>query len=230
MHSSTGTHSITFYIVTERCYCPLNHLFASVPQFQGALWVLPIARCLLQAVHYLHLHEYAHQDIHLGNVFAAFARNEMNPAEPGSIQFKLGDLGVTKLFSELDAANTLAEWIRPPEAIDPSTFGPLGSRLDIYHLGLLSSSSPPHANSDLLVKRFSLGGLGNWRRNFRHRITSRLKKRSGGTLCSAQKPRWNCGEISMRVRVSRLQLQQKMPRTSHDVFCHARRPHLSSGN
>jgi eukaryotic-like serine/threonine-protein kinase len=127
----------TFYIVTERCYCPLNHLFTSLQPFDGAVWLMPIARCLLQAVHYLHLHEFAHQDIHLGNVFAAFVRNEMNPAEPGAIQFKLGDLGVTRLFSELDAANTLAEWIRPPEAVDPSAFGPLDSRLDIYHLGLL---------------------------------------------------------------------------------------------
>jgi len=41
----------------------------------------------------------------------------LSPTDPGAIQFKLGDLGVTKLFSELDAANALAEWIRPPEAI-----------------------------------------------------------------------------------------------------------------
>jgi eukaryotic-like serine/threonine-protein kinase len=127
----------TFYIITERCYCPLTDLFSSIDPFQGKVWLLPIARCVLQAAHYLHLREYAHQDIHPGNVFAAFARNEMNPTEPGAVQFKLGDLGVTKLFSELDAANTLAEWIRPPEAIDPAAFGPIDKRLDIYHLGLL---------------------------------------------------------------------------------------------
>lgn len=128
----------TFYIITERCFCPLSHLFAPRdPPFRGEVWLLPIARCLLQAVHYLHLNEYAHQDIHPGNVFAAFVKDEMDPVVPGAIQFKLGDLGVTKLFSELDAANTLAEWIRPPEAIDPATFGPIDRRLDIYHLGLL---------------------------------------------------------------------------------------------
>jgi len=126
----------TFYIITERCYCPLTRLF-SVEAFNGLVWLIPIARCLLQAIQYLHLNHYAHQDIHLGNVFAAFARNEMCPTEPGSIQFKLGDLGVAKLFGELDASNTLADWMLPPEAIDPAEFGPIDQRIDIYHTGLL---------------------------------------------------------------------------------------------
>lgn len=126
----------TFYIVTERCYCPLTQLF-NLDDFNGLLWMRPIARCLLQAVQYLHVSQYAHQDIHLNNVFASFARNEMSSDDPGAIQFKLADLGVSKVFGELDAANTLAEWIRPPEAIDPAEFGPLDHRIDIYHSGLL---------------------------------------------------------------------------------------------
>lgn len=126
----------TFYIITERCYCPLTKLF-SLQSFNGSDWLIPIARCLLQSVHYLHLNHYAHQDIHFGNIFAAFAKDEMRPTEPGAIQFKLGDLGVAKLFSELDATNTLAEWMLPPEAIDPSEFGPIDHRIDIYHIGLI---------------------------------------------------------------------------------------------
>ncbi len=126
----------TFYIITERCYCPLTDLFALNP-FDGPTWLKPIARCLLQALHYIHINQYAHQDIHLGNVFAAFAKDEMQPEEPGAIQFKLGDLGVAKVFSELDAKNTRAEWMLPPEALDPSEFGPLDQRIDIYHCGLL---------------------------------------------------------------------------------------------
>jgi serine/threonine-protein kinase len=106
----------TFYIITERCYCPLSQLF-DLNQFDGSVWMIPVARCLLQAVQYLHINQYAHQDIHLGNVFAAFSRNEMNPTEPGGIHFKLGDLGVSKVFGELDGANTLAEWIKPPEVL-----------------------------------------------------------------------------------------------------------------
>lgn len=126
----------TFYIVTERCYCPLTQLYA-LKDFNGLVWLMPIARCLLQATHYIHLNQYAHQDIHLGNVFAAFAKDEMRPTEPGAIQFKLGDLGVAKLFSELDSTNTLADWMRPPEAIDSAEFGPIDHRIDIYHIGLL---------------------------------------------------------------------------------------------
>src|SRR5207237_6296009 len=97
----------------------------------------PIARCLLQAVNFLHLNHFAHQDIHSGNVFTSFFKDEMAPTEPGAIHFKLGDLGVSKLFEELDAASTLKEGIRPPEALDPAEFGPLDQRIDIYQLGLL---------------------------------------------------------------------------------------------
>lgn len=126
----------TFYIVTELCHCPVSDLFSLDP-FNGPVWLMPIARCLLQAVHYLHINQYAHQDIHAGNVLAAFARNEMNPSEPGALQFKLADLGVSKLLSELDAFNTLNDSIRPPEAIDPNEYGPVDHRIDIYQTGLL---------------------------------------------------------------------------------------------
>lgn len=126
----------TFYIITERCYCPLTSLFA-LDQFNGLAWMKPIARCLLQAVYYIHINAYAHQDIHLGNVFAAFAKDEMDSDDPGAIQFKLGDLGVAKLFSEIDATNTRAQWMLPPEVLEPSEFGPLDYRIDVYHCGLL---------------------------------------------------------------------------------------------
>lgn len=126
----------TFYIITERCYCPLANLFA-LDSFDGALWIMPIARCLLQAIHFIHNNQFAHQDIHLGNVFAAFAKDEMDTTSPGAIQFKLGDLGVAKLFTEIDATNTRALWMLPPEALDSSEFGPLDHRIDIYHSGLL---------------------------------------------------------------------------------------------
>jgi len=126
----------TFYIITERCYCPLTQLFA-LEGYLGLIWIRPIARCLLQAVHYIHNGQYVHQDIHLGNVFAAFVKNEMDADDPGAIQFKLGDLGVAKLFSEIDATNTRALWMLPPEVLDLPEFGPIDHRIDIYHCGLL---------------------------------------------------------------------------------------------
>src|SRR5690606_35541168 len=103
----------------------------------GQLWLMPIARCLLQAVHYLHINGFAHQDIHSGNVFVAFGKDEMTQESDKSIQFKLGDLGVAKLHSEIDAQNTLAQWMLPPEVLNPREYGPVDARMDIYHLGLL---------------------------------------------------------------------------------------------
>jgi serine/threonine-protein kinase len=125
----------TFYLITERCYCPLADLM-KMEHFDGSVWIKPIARCLLQAVHFIHTNGYVHQDIHLGNVFASFAKNEMG-TDPGAIQFKLGDFGVAKLFSEIDATNTRALWMLPPEVLAESEFGPIDHRQDIYHCGLL---------------------------------------------------------------------------------------------
>jgi serine/threonine protein kinase len=127
----------TIYIVTERCYCPLSRLFTEVQAFDGKLWIRAVARCLLQAVHYIHLNGYVHQDIHLNNVFAAFARDEVLENESAALHFKLGDLGVAKLFSEIDATNTRAQWMIPPEVVDTKEFGPMDQRIDIYHCGLL---------------------------------------------------------------------------------------------
>jgi serine/threonine protein kinase len=126
----------TIYIVTERCYCPLSRLFAEVKDFDGKFWIKAVARCLLQAVHYTHLNGYVHQDIHINNVFAAFARDEILD-ESKALHFKLGDLGVAKLFSEIDATNTRAQWMLPPEVLDTKEFGPMDDRIDIYHCGLL---------------------------------------------------------------------------------------------
>jgi serine/threonine protein kinase len=126
----------TFYIITERCHCSITNLF-SIDGFNGVLWLLPIARCLLQAVHYIHMNNYVHQDIHPGNVFAAFVKDEMLANATQVIQFKVGDLGVTKLLQEVDATNTRAQWMLPPECLAPEEFGPLDHRIDIYHIGLL---------------------------------------------------------------------------------------------
>jgi serine/threonine-protein kinase len=126
----------TFYIITERCYSSLTTLF-SLKNFNGMVWIMPIARCLLQAVDYLHLNNYIHQDIHAGNVLTTFIKDEMIPEKAQAIKFKLGDLGIAKLLHEIDLSNTRAQWMLPPETLGPMEFGPIGSRIDIYHVGLL---------------------------------------------------------------------------------------------
>jgi serine/threonine-protein kinase len=125
----------TFYIVTERCLGPLSGLF-NLPKFDGQQWIMPIARCLLQAVHFLHINNLVHQDIHSGNVFSTFVKDEM-PTEAKALQFKLADMGVAKLFQEVDGQNTRNNLILPPEVLRPAEFGPMDFHIDIYHVGLL---------------------------------------------------------------------------------------------
>ena len=124
------------YIITERCEISVAELLAT-DWFEGPIWTMAIARSLLQAVQFLHLNGYAHQDIHAANVFALHARNELNPGDTGATQFRLGDLGVAKLFSEIRPENTRAKWMLPPEVLDQSEFGAPDHRVDIYHSGLL---------------------------------------------------------------------------------------------
>ncbi len=127
----------TFYIITERCVSSvrLNSYRATGSTVHCGRSRLP--RSLLQAVQFLHNNQYAHQDIHAGNVFALFARNELNPSDTSATQFRLGDLGVAKVFSEISAQNTRAHWMLPPEVLNQSEFGAPDHRVDIYHCGLL---------------------------------------------------------------------------------------------
>lgn len=127
----------TFYIITERCFGSVATLL-KMPKYNGEQWIRPIARCLLQAIHFLHDNEYVHKDIHAGNVFTSLAKNEVFPDAPGAITFKLGDLGISKLVGDMNMFNTiLAQWMLPPEYLKPAEFGTIDRRMDIYHCGLL---------------------------------------------------------------------------------------------
>lgn len=127
----------TFFIVTERCFKPLSGLYEGRDDFSGNVWIKPVARCLLQAVNYLHINGVAHQDIHSGNVFSSFIKDELMPKDHSALLFKLGDLGVARFFTELSPTNTRAQWMLPPEVLDGAEFGPIDKRIDIYHCGLL---------------------------------------------------------------------------------------------
>ncbi len=127
----------TFYIITERCTKSVAQLIAE-PDFNGRVWFLPLARCVLQGLDFIHQAGYVHKDLHPGNIFLQFIRDEMLPKDHAAMLFKIGDLGITRLASEIDVFNTiLAQWMLPPEAIDASEFGTVGPRTDIYHVGLL---------------------------------------------------------------------------------------------
>jgi eukaryotic-like serine/threonine-protein kinase len=124
-----------FYIITERCAGPVGTVLG-LPNFNAATLVMPIARCLLQSLHFLHTNGIVHQDIHPGNVFASVVKDELQrPSD--TLHFKLGDLGIAKLLSEVGVHNTRALWMQPPEFHNPAEFGPMDHRIDIYHVGLL---------------------------------------------------------------------------------------------
>jgi serine/threonine protein kinase len=124
-----------FYLITERCHQSLHDLFANrTIQLQP---LLSIARCVLQAVDFIHRQGFVHQDIHTGNVFLTFARDGhgKKPLLFPTSSYKLGDLGVAKPINEVGAAHTRG-WMPPPEVID-SSFGPPNHRIDIYHAAVL---------------------------------------------------------------------------------------------
>jgi serine/threonine protein kinase len=125
------------YLVTEACSITAEQLI-EIPRFDGTIWVRPVARCVLQALHFLHKNLHAHKDIHLGNVLSIFHRNELDIANSQSISFKVADFGISNLIEEINPSSTvMANWIRPPEGFDHAAFGPLDHRADIYHTGLL---------------------------------------------------------------------------------------------
>jgi serine/threonine-protein kinase len=145
----------TFYLVLERCTLSLGQLIA-VPDLQRELWILPVARCVLQAIHFIHLSGYIHKDLHLENVHSAQVRDEINPCQPGATVFKVADLGISRLVREVDVFNTLlAPWMLPPEYLMPGEFGYLGQGVDIYHAGLLFLAlllgAPPSFTRDEIV-------------------------------------------------------------------------------
>ncbi|MBK9610664.1 MAG: protein kinase [Dehalococcoidia bacterium] len=123
----------TFHIVTELCDFSLTQLF-ELENFDPTIWLMPIARCLLQAVDYLHRNGFAHQDIHPSNIFGAFPRDELGVDMAGSsrpIVFKLGDLGLSAAFGDMAPHSKRALWILPPECIDQASDGPIDHRQDL---------------------------------------------------------------------------------------------------
>jgi serine/threonine protein kinase len=125
----------TFYIVLERCDQTLGELI-NWPEMEPILWVYPIAQCILQAVHYIHRANYVHKDIHPGNIHISRSHGFMGSPSAATV-FKLGDLGITRLETEINVFNTmLAKWMLPPEAIAPKEFGAVDKRVDVYHVGL----------------------------------------------------------------------------------------------
>ncbi|MBE7466828.1 MAG: protein kinase family protein [Planctomycetes bacterium] len=127
----------TFYLIIEKCSSTLAGLI-SMPNLHGELWLQSVAGGLLQAIHFIHSAGYVHKDLHAGNVFLLWQKDRMMPDREPVLSFKVGDLGISRIESDLNIFNTvLAQWMLPPEFLDPVRFGTLGCQVDIYHAGLL---------------------------------------------------------------------------------------------
>lgn len=126
-----------FYLIIERCSFTLERLIDS-GDLTPDIWIPHLARDVLHALDFIHQRGYVHKDIHPGNVFVHLARDRMIPSREPVWSFKVGDLGISNVVTEIDVFNTtLAPWILPPEAIAPTQFGTVGIGTDIYHAALL---------------------------------------------------------------------------------------------
>jgi serine/threonine protein kinase len=127
----------TFYLIIERCASTLYDLFQK-PDYKGEQLLPYVARDVLQAVEYMHAAGYVHKDIHPGNVFTTVMRDKMDTERTSVAVFKMGDLGLSRLETDVNIFNELiAQWMLPPEFINPQEFGTIGRGVDIYQSGLL---------------------------------------------------------------------------------------------
>lgn len=144
------------YLILERCSHDLHGLLA-LPNLHGDLWLPWLARDLLQALQFLHDFGWVHKDLHPGNVFILWQRDRMVPSKEPVLVCKLGDLGISRLESDINLFGTaMAAWMLPPEYLDAASFGPVGRPVDVYHagllfLGLLVGSTPSFTRDEVLA-------------------------------------------------------------------------------
>ncbi len=146
----------TFYLIIERCTMTLEAIIND-QKLNHELWIPYVARDILQALDYVHLLGYVHKDIHAGNVFVAQSFDRMVPTKAPVWSFKVGDLGISRLETDIRVFNTLlAQWMIPPEALDPDKFGAVSRSTDIYHaalllLALLNGTAPSFTPDEVLA-------------------------------------------------------------------------------
>jgi hypothetical protein len=127
-------HDHAFYIIVEKCLYSLDRVLPRIDES----WLPHIARDLLQGLSFIHRHGHVHKDVHPGNVFVSLTSDVMDAGGGPRVSFKLGDLGITRVETDIRIVGTImAPWMLPPEALIPATFGVVGRPTDVYHAALL---------------------------------------------------------------------------------------------
>ena len=130
-------HRGACYMIYERCNMSLREMIAGPTACNPRTWFPPLAKAILHALHFMHVQGLAHCDVHAGNVFLRFIPDAILPADQSACMFQLGDFGQARPIQAIDPRGTFLNSLRPPEAINPSEFGRLDQRGDIYQAGLL---------------------------------------------------------------------------------------------
>lgn len=134
----------------------LNDVITS-PNTNGEIWLPYVSRDILNALQYIHDHGYVHKDLHAGNILVSQQRDLMVPTKEPVWRFKVADLGISRLEGDMRFFGTiLAQWMLPPEYLDPAEFGAVGKHVDIYHvglllLGLIQNRIPSFSHDDILA-------------------------------------------------------------------------------
>ena len=89
------------------------------------------AKCMLQALHFMHNKNFVHTDINPANALIKLSADN----KPQTV--KLCDLGLTLKENALSPGKHKAKWNPPPAAIDQKRFGNESRKMDIYSTALV---------------------------------------------------------------------------------------------
>jgi serine/threonine protein kinase len=127
-----------FYLIIERCHGDLRSLFA-IQGFDGEVWLPTLARDILQAVEFIHRFGYIHKDLHPGNVLTAYTRDRMVPSKAPVISFKVGDLGISRLESDVNIFHTRFRCKLSREGrLSPFSASPYAASTDSHTCGIMA--------------------------------------------------------------------------------------------
>lgn len=132
-----GEHEGAFCLISEREHFRLDQALAD-GTWNGSAWFVAVAAAVLGALDHLHRAGRLHLNLHPRNVFTGMALGRIAPVSVAVPMLRLGDAPKSALLGRVEMLNTgIAHWLTPPEHLNPSQFGAVDHRIDLYQAGLL---------------------------------------------------------------------------------------------